>query len=144
MKTNIDNLFVSFMLLDEKERLRKTQKATNRLAKYLSEDPETSDKMVFSFFINVVSLFVSANNHCGEEEWKLFNDILEGNYSYNAFYQATNGGAEPQFKEKMYEQIRVLPRRIKNDIVTIGMAFLISDKELSESEKEVFEHVLNG
>ena len=141
---NIDNLVVSFLLLDEKTRLRKTQKATNRLANYLNDTNEYTDKQVFRFFVDVVSLFVSADHGCGEEEWKLFNDILDSDYSYPQFAQATDGGNDPVFKERMFKKIAALPRRIKNDVVTIGLAFLVSDKELSPTEKVLFKKVLNA
>ena len=144
MEQNIDNVFVSFLLLDEKERLKKAQKATNKLAKYLNEETQYTDKQVFRFYLNIVSLFVSANHECGREEWKLFNAILDGNYSYDAFYQYTDGGSNPDFKERMFKQIAALPKRIRDAIVTIGLAFIISEKELSDSEREIMERVQKG
>ena len=144
MEQNIDNLFVSFLLLDEKERLKKAQKATNKLAKYLTEETQYTDKQVFRFFLNVVSLFVSADHECGRAEWKMFNAILDGNYSYDAFYQYTDGGSNPEFKERLFKQIAALPKRIRDAIITIGMAFCISDQELSESEKEIMARVQKG
>ena len=144
MEQNIDNLFVSFLLLDEKERLKKAQKATNKLAKYLTEETQYTDKQVFRFYLNVVSLFVSADHECGREEWKMFNAILDGNYSYAAFYQYTDGGSNPDFQERMFKQIAALPKRIRDAIVTIGLAFIISEKELSDSEREIMERVQKG
>ena len=144
MEQNIDNLFVSFLLLDEKERLKKAQKATNKLAKYLTEETQYTDKQVFRFYLNVVSLFVSADHECGREEWKMFNAILDGNYSYDAFYQYTDGGSNPDFQERMFKQIAALPKRIRDAIVTVGLAFIISEKELSDSEREIMERVQTG
>ena len=144
MEQNIDNLFVSFLLLDEKERLKKAQKATNKLAKYLTEETQYTDKQVFRFYLNVVSLFVSADHECGREEWKMFNAILDGNYSYDAFYQYTDGGSNPDFQERMFKQIAALPKRIRDAIVTVGLAFIISEKELSDSEREIMERVQKG
>ena len=144
MEQNVDNLFVSFLLLDEKERLKKAQKATNKLAKYLTEETQYTDKQVFRFYLNVVSLFVSADHECGREEWKMFNAILDGNYSYDAFYQYTDGGSNPDFQARMFKQIAALPKRIRDAIVTIGLAFIISEKELSDSEREIMERVQKG
>ena len=144
MEQNIDNLFVSFLLLDEKERLKKAQKATNKLAKYLTEETQYTDKQVFRFYLNVVYLFVSADHECGREEWKMFNAILDGNYSYDAFYQYTDGGSNPDFQERMFKQIAALPKRIRDAIVTVGLAFIISEKELSDSEREIMERVQKG
>ena len=144
MEQNIDNLFVSFLLLDEKLRIKKAQKATNKLAKYLTEETQYTDKQVFRFFLNVVSLFVSADHECGREEWKTFNAILDGNYSYDAFYQYTDGGSNPEFQERMFKQIAALPKRIRDAVVTIGLAFTISEKELSDSEKAIMERIQKG
>ena len=144
MEQNIDNVFVSFLLLDEKERLKKAQKATNKLAKYLNEETQYTDKQVFRFYLNIVSLFVSANHECGREEWKLFNAILDGNYSYDAFYQYTDGGSNPDFKERMFKQIAALPKRIRDAVVTIGLAFIISEKELSDNEREIISRIIKG
>ena len=142
---NIDNIVVSFMLLDEKERLKKTKKATKRLAEYLNNSLDyDTEKDVFKFFVNVVSLFISADHHCGEDEWKLFNDILDTDFSYPQFAQATDGGDNPDFRDRMLNKIAKLPRRIKNDVVTIGLAFLVSDKELAPNEKILFKYVLNA
>ena len=144
MEQNIDNLFVSFLLLDEKERLKKAQKATNKLAKYLTEETQYTDKQVFRFFLNVVSLVVSADHECDRNEWKTFNAILDGHYSYDAFYQYTDGGSNPDFKERMFKQIAALPKRIREAIVIIGLAFVISDQELSDSEREIMVRIQKG
>ena len=144
MEQNIDNVFVSFLLLDKKERLKKAQKATNKLAKYLNEETQYTDKQVFRFYLNIVSLFVSANHECGREEWKLFNAILDGNYSYDAFYQYTDGGSNPDFKERMFKQIAALPKRIRDAVVNIGLAFIISEKELSDNEREIISRIIKG
>ena len=144
MQTNIDNLFVSYLLLDEKTRLRKAQKATNKLAKYLTDETQYTDKQVFRFYVNVVSLFVSADHECGREEWKLFNAILDGQYSYDTFYQYTDGGSNPEFQERMFRQIAALPKKIRDAIITIGLAFSISEKELSDSERAIIERIIKG
>ena len=144
MEQNVDNLFVSFLLLDEKERLKKAQKATNKLAKYLTEETQYTDKQVFRFFLNIVSLFVSADHECDRNEWKTFNAILDGHYSYDAFYQYTDGGSNPDFKERLFKQIAALPKRIRDAIVTIGLAFIISDQELSDSEREIMVRIQKG
>ena len=144
MKTSAENIYVSFFLLDEKERLKKAQKATNKLAKYLTNETQYTDKQVFRFYINIVSLFVSADHECGREEWKMFNAILDGNYSYDAFYQYTDGGSNPDFKERMFKQIAALPKNIRDAVITIGLAFAISEKELSETEREIIDRIIKG
>lgn len=139
---NTEQLFNELTSLSEEEVISKAQEATNKLARYLQDVRGLDEQKSFKYFVHIISLFISADGHCGQEEWKLFNKILEGHYTYEAFYWATNGGTNKSFETRMINEIKNLPEEEKKAACTIGMVFLLSDKELTLFEKKLFEKII--
>lgn len=141
MNEQLKSLYNEYLNHSDAERIEIAQSATAVLAKFLKE-AELDEKQSFSFFLNVVRLFVSADRNCSTKEADLFNKILRTDISYEDFFEATNGGANPEFVKAMDEIIDSMPEEPKLATCVLGLTFLAADGELTPAEVEVFERIL--
>lgn len=141
MNEQLRELYNEYLNHSDAERVQTAQAATAVVAKFLNE-AGLSNEQSFAFFMNIVRLFVSADRNCSEEEADLFNKILDTNVSYEDFFNATNGGASPEFIKAMDEIIDSMPEDPKVAVCILGLTFLAADGELSQAEADVFERIL--
>lgn len=141
MNEQLRELYNQYLNQSEAERVAVAQSATSVVAKFLNEaglDQEQS----FAFFMSIVRLFVSADRNCSQEEADLFNKLLDTNVSYDDFFNATNGGANPEYIKAMDDLIDSMPEEPKLAVCILGLTFLAADGELTQAETDVFERIL--
>lgn len=141
MNEQLKELYNQYLNHSNEERIQVAQAACGVLVQFLKE-AGLDEEQSFAFFMNVVRLFVSADRSCSEEEADLFNEILGANVSYEDFFNATNGGANPEFIKAMDELIDSMPEDPKIATCVLGLTFLAADGELTQAEVDVFERIL--
>ena len=141
MNAKLQDIYSNYLNQSEEERITVAQKATAAIAGFFSESGLTQ-KESLNFYINIVRLFVSADRRCSQQEVNLFNKILGADYSYEDFFNLTNGGSNPEFVKAMDDIIDTMPEEPKIAVCVLGLTFLAADGELKESEIDIFERIL--
>lgn len=90
------------------------------------------------FIIGLISVFVSADRECSQQEYDLINAITGINFTEEAFYELTNGGANPEIVDALDEVIDSLSPHEKAPICLFGLTILASDEELTPEEQRLF------
>ena len=141
MNAQLKEIYQNYLKQSEQERIAVAQNATAAIAGFLTESG-LSSKESLNFYLNIIRLFVSADRRCSQEEVDLFNKILGLSYSYEDFFNLTNGGANPEFVKVMDDIIDTMPEEPKIAVCVLGLTFLAADGELKENEIEIFEKIL--
>ncbi|MCR4911770.1 MAG: hypothetical protein K5925_04535 [Bacilli bacterium] len=141
MNAKLQDIYSNYLNQTEEERIAVAQKATAAIAGFFSESGLTQ-KESLNFYINIVRLFVSADRRCSQQEVNLFNKILGVDYSYEDFFNLTNGGSNPEFVKAMDDIIDTMPEEPKIAVCVLGLTLLAADGELKESEIDIFERIL--
>lgn len=141
--TNLDSAIQQFVNQNEEDRIAHAKNATKEIGIYLSSCGFTK-KEALNFYLNIVRLFVSADNKCGETEYILFKKVLNVEMSYDSFFELTNGGATDEFIEAMDRIIDNMKYEIKIHVCTLGLTIICSDGVVSESERELIKKIVES
>ena len=139
---SVEQIIRKYIDQTPEERLESAKKATKEIAIYLNANG-FNDKEALNFYLNIIRLFVSADECCGEDEYLLFKKILNVEISYDTFHELTNGGATETFVEAMDDVIDLMPYEIKLMVCVLGLTIICSDGIVNEKERELFKKVLD-
>ena len=138
---SFDELYKEYVNYDHAQRVEIARTAAGRILAALEQNG-IEDEIKFSFLIDIVKLFVSADKKCSESECELFNDVIGTSLSYEQFFHLTNGGADPHFIAGIDNIIDSLSGDIKAEICFFGLTILCADDTFTQEEREIFEKII--
>ena len=142
MSDELRNLYVQFVNHSEEERVALARDAAGAVFSFLATTSLSKEEQL-DFFVKCVALFVSADRLCSESEYKLFKAIFDDvDFTYEEFFNLTNGGADPNFVEALDELIDSMPAEAKTALCVLGLTFLASDDNLTPDEPRLFEKII--
>ena len=136
MASNLDSTIQQFVNQSEEERVAQAKNATKEIGIYLSSCGFTKKEALY-FYLNLVRLFVSADNKCGETEYILFKKVLDVEISFDTFFELTNGGATEEFIEAMDRIIDQMKYETKLMVCILGLTIICSDGVVTQAEREL-------
>ena len=98
------------------------------------EDRGIADDDFVEFTIYLVRLGVSADRMLTQAEYDLWHNAFRVALSPQQFHDMTNGGAAPEFIEKMDQLVDSLDEETKKAACTIVMCFIAIDGEVTDTE----------
>ena len=110
--------------------------ATTNLFNYF-ESVNVSDDEQAGFLIDLFKLFVCADKHVSKQEYGLFLRLINETPDYlssSQFYEMINGGADKEFVDSMINKIKALPEEVKLNAVSVGLAIICIDHEVTMPE----------
>ena len=118
--------------------------ATKNLFNYFESVNVSGDEQA-GFLIDLFKLFVSADRYVSEQEYGLFLRLINETPDYlspSQFYGMTNGGADKEFVDSMINKIKALPEEAKLNAVSIGLAIICIDHEVTMPEYDIIYKIL--
>ena len=95
-----------------------------------------------SIVVMFAKLFVSADRNCTQEECDFFNEVTGAEYTYERFFEETNGGSDPEFVEEAFELIDLLDDLDRKNLVFFATCLLSCDKSFKVSEFKLLDRIM--
>ena len=133
-----------FLQLENSKRLSKAVSSHTNLTVYLKGigvDKEQIKKLLNS----IVGMFIVADGKVSSKEAEYYNIVFLNSvkgYSPSDIAQAFKDYQRPEYIEQLIKIVNSLDKNAKQDVLTLGIAFLTCDNELTDSEKKLFEKIL--
>lgn len=134
----------SFNSKSDDELVKLAVHATSNLFEYF-ESINVSDDEQAGFIIDLFKLFVSADRYVSEQEYALFLRLLNETPDYLSspeFYEMMNGGADKDFIDTMVNKIKALPEEMKLNAVSVGLAIICIDHEVTMPEYDIIYKII--
>ena len=134
-------IYHNFLNASDAERLNIAKQSAYNLAVFLRDSGLDEDTRT-TFFFSALGLFIAADLKVTNAETKMFNDLLDTNYSSQELVENFSHCTQGEWIQKMDEIIDAMPEENKYDLCLLGLAFLTSDRELTKREIAIFEKIL--
>ena len=95
-----------------------------------------------AFITDLVKLLVSADMTCHGREYDFVMSTTPLKMNQREFFEATNGGAEPNFKYHLYQFISNLDKDSFVRVARFASAFFAYDEEITTDELIVLDEIL--
>ena len=138
---NLDEMILDTMRLTAEQRIEKARSYVINICNAFAQRGLDQDALSLRI-CDFIRLFVSADRRCSREEYDLINSIYNFDMPYAEFYEMTNGGAKPDFVERMDGYIDSLDTELKYQICLFGLCLLVSDDDLSDAEYALLRRLL--
>lgn len=137
----LETLLKKYAALDEKEveavKLEDAKKAYADLRKEMLRKGYSQDEIT-SFTFSLVRLASSIDREADKEEYELFVKATDAKLSQGEFIELVKHGYEKNFVDTMNQIVDSFRTEAKNAALRFVACFLVSDKELTPTEKELF------
>ena len=140
MQFELDDVFNKYLHMTYRQKVDVARETIADMADFLLK-LEVGEEDRVNFYINLVRLFAGADQKFSLEECKLFNDIFSINLTYKEFTSLMVGHDE-EFVENMDKIIDMMDEKAKISACSFGLVFLSVDRNITDSERKVFERIL--
>ena len=140
MQFELDDVFNKYLHMTYRQKVDVARETIADMADFLLK-LEVGEEDRVNFYINLVRLFAGADQKFSLEECKLFNDIFSINLTYKEFTSLMVGHDE-EFVDNMDKIIDMMDEEAKVSACSFGLVFLSVDRNITDSERKVFERIL--
>lgn len=142
MTKEMRELFQEVLNTSEREKACYAREAFLDLTKGMKKSG-TSDENITYFILLLVKLLVSADQVCDIKEYNFFVKTTGIHIEKEKFFELTNGGANPSFKEEMMETLAKFGEEELYNVAQYAIAFLACDSELNRGELMLLDEIFS-
>lgn len=127
--------------LSPADKVKIASEALKTYIDYLKSDG-INDEKIDDSILWMTKLFVSADVRLAKDEYDFFRAVTGIDVDAKNFYEITNGGADPEFIEKMLGFIKSMPEKPREAAVSYGMMVMACDENIDFSESDLIKRLL--
>ena len=136
----LEELYQNFISSSKESREHLAHLSANELFGYLC-DCEGNEQGIADF-VSILAVFVKSDGKSGKEEYEAFTKIIDAGFSYAQFRDLMEMEQYPIALARAKEVYQSVPEGIKKDILSLGLLICVTDEEMTQSEKNIFEAFL--
>lgn len=135
------DLYQDYLNCSDSERVSRARNALSDLYRELDKMGVTSENQAKTVLL-LVKAFVSADKFTSRKEHELWNSITGLSWSYDDFFEMTNGGSAPDFQNSVNGLIDSMSHDAKMDAYILCLCFMAVDGTITVAEQNLFEKFL--
>lgn len=140
MTKEMRELFQEVLNMTKEEKIAYARVALLELNKGMKAGGASNDDITY-FLLLLVKLLVSADQVCDIKEYDFFMQTTFIPVEKEKFFEITNGGADPSFKEEMMETLKKFGNEELFNVAQFAVAFLACDNKLEREELMLIDEI---
>ena len=143
MTEEVKQMIQQILDSSDEDKVALGQQSLSRFLNGLKENGFNDDDLP-KIIVAITRLFVSADKHCSEKEYRFFKNVTEIDISYQEFYEMTTGGADIEYVKSVLGFIVGLNKEERVAVVLFGVALLSSDNVVEYKELRLIDTIINA